>query len=128
MPKFSQETDVHFRSLTGEGNFNWRMTYDFEYLKAEQKVVAFSKKNFFALESEKEKLDPILHVKVYDYDIFSSDDLLGFYNTATIHFIQKRRHHVIVLKLSQKSTICPVWKLDIFRLDRTEPGKFDAPN
>jgi len=43
LPKNAQETDVHFRSLTGEGNFNWRMTYDFDYLLAEQKVVAFQK-------------------------------------------------------------------------------------
>ena len=43
MKKDAQETDVHFRSLTGEGNFNWRMVYKFDYLPAEQKIVIFER-------------------------------------------------------------------------------------
>ena len=43
MEKETQQTDVHYRSLTGEGNFNWRMTYDFDYLMAEQKVVTYER-------------------------------------------------------------------------------------
>ena len=31
-----QETDVHYNSLTGEGNFNWRFVFPFSYLPAEQ--------------------------------------------------------------------------------------------
>lgn len=31
-----QKTDVHYRSLGGEGNFNWRFLYPFHYLPAEQ--------------------------------------------------------------------------------------------
>jgi len=31
-----QKTDVHYRSLDGDGNFNWRLIFDFEYLPAEQ--------------------------------------------------------------------------------------------
>lgn len=30
-----QETDVHFNSLTGEGNFNWRFVFRFDYLPTE---------------------------------------------------------------------------------------------
>lgn len=30
-----QETDVHFNSLTGEGNFNWRFIFRFDYLPTE---------------------------------------------------------------------------------------------
>lgn len=30
-----QETDVHFNSLTGEGNFNWRFIFPFDYLPTE---------------------------------------------------------------------------------------------
>lgn len=30
-----QETDVHFNSLTGEGNFNWRFIFRFNYLPTE---------------------------------------------------------------------------------------------
>lgn len=31
-----QKTDVHYRSLDGDGNFNWRFVFGFEYLPAEQ--------------------------------------------------------------------------------------------
>lgn len=31
-----QETDVHYNSLTGEGNFNWRFVFPFHYLPAEK--------------------------------------------------------------------------------------------
>lgn len=31
-----QKTDVHYRSLGGEGNFNWRFVFPFDYLPAEQ--------------------------------------------------------------------------------------------
>ncbi len=37
-PEDVQATDVHYRSLTGEGNFNWRFLYPFQYLPAEEKV------------------------------------------------------------------------------------------
>lgn len=33
-----QETDVHFNSLTGEGNFNWRFVFRFDYLPTEVKT------------------------------------------------------------------------------------------
>ncbi len=32
----TQKTDVHYRSMDGEGNFNWRFVFPFEYLPAEQ--------------------------------------------------------------------------------------------
>lgn len=31
-----QKTDVHYRSLDGDGNFNWRYVFGFDYLPAEQ--------------------------------------------------------------------------------------------
>lgn len=31
-----QKTDVHYRSMGGEGNFNWRFIFPFDYLPAEQ--------------------------------------------------------------------------------------------
>lgn len=31
-----QKTDVHYRSLGGEGSFNWRFIFPFDYLPAEQ--------------------------------------------------------------------------------------------
>ena len=35
----AKRTDIHYRSLTGEGNFNWRLVFDFEYLPAETRIV-----------------------------------------------------------------------------------------
>lgn len=39
----SKETDVHYRSLNGEGNFNWRLTYPFMYLPHDKKLVVTEK-------------------------------------------------------------------------------------
>lgn len=36
MEEDKQKTDVHYRSLDGDGNFNWRFIFDFDYLPAEQ--------------------------------------------------------------------------------------------
>ncbi len=36
MEEDKQKTDVHYRSLDGDGNFNWRFVFGFEYLPAEQ--------------------------------------------------------------------------------------------
>lgn len=36
MEEDKQKTDVHYRSLDGDGNFNWRYVFGFEYLPAEQ--------------------------------------------------------------------------------------------
>lgn len=41
-----QETDVHYNSLTGEGNFNWRFVFPFHYMPAEKvgKMIISSRK------------------------------------------------------------------------------------
>jgi len=36
MEEDKQKTDVHYRSLDGDGNFNWRFVFGFDYLPAEQ--------------------------------------------------------------------------------------------
>lgn len=38
-PQDVQATDIHYRSLTGEGNFNWRFIFPFDYLAAEERIV-----------------------------------------------------------------------------------------
>ncbi|WAR21900.1 MYOF-like protein [Mya arenaria] len=38
-----QKTDIHYRSLNGEGNFNWRFVFPFEYVPAENCVVVKKK-------------------------------------------------------------------------------------
>jgi hypothetical protein len=34
----AQYTDIHYRSLTGEGNFNWRMIFPLQYSTVEDMV------------------------------------------------------------------------------------------
>lgn len=43
-----QETDVHFNSLTGEGNFNWRFIFRFDYLPTEVLSLRFIIRNWFS--------------------------------------------------------------------------------
>ena len=45
---YLKATDVHYRSLTGEGNFNWRFVFPFEYLAAEEKIVISRKESMFS--------------------------------------------------------------------------------
>lgn len=43
MEENKQKTDVHYRSLDGDGNFNWRFIFGFDYLPAEQLCIASRK-------------------------------------------------------------------------------------
>lgn len=73
----SQETDVHYNSLTGEGNFNWRFVYPFHYLPAEKQVVVSKRENIFSLEKTERKIPAVLVMQVWDFERLSSDDFLG---------------------------------------------------
>ncbi|XP_075438327.1 fer-1-like protein 6 isoform X2 [Ascaphus truei] len=73
----SQETDVHYNSLTGEGNFNWRFVFPFHYLPAEKQVVVTKRENIFSLEKTERKIPAVLLLQVWDFDRLSSDDFLG---------------------------------------------------
>ena len=73
----SQQTDVHYRSLNGEGNFNWRFIFDFEYLPAVKRLVYTQKHKFPFSTPLEQKLKPIINLTCYDADQLSQDDLLG---------------------------------------------------
>lgn len=74
----TKKTDVHYRSMTGEGNFNWRLVYPFEYFKAEEKIVYKKEANALFGSSEVEvKTPPWLTMQVWDADIIGSDNYLG---------------------------------------------------
>ncbi|XP_075468898.1 myoferlin isoform X3 [Ascaphus truei] len=73
-----QKTDVHYRSLDGEGNFNWRFVFPFEYLPAEQLCIVAKKEHFWSLDKTEFKLPPKLILQIWDNDKFSLDDYLGF--------------------------------------------------
>nr|XP_046236936.1 dysferlin isoform X2 [Scatophagus argus] len=72
-----QKTDVHYRSLGGEGNFNYRFLFPFHYLPAEQLCVVDRKEHFWSLDKAETKLTPRLYIQVWDNDKFSFDDYLG---------------------------------------------------
>ena len=70
-PDDAQATDVHYRSLTGEGNFNWRFVFPFEYLAAEEKIVLSKKESMFSWDESITKVPPRLGLQVWDADAFS---------------------------------------------------------
>ncbi|XP_015214984.2 fer-1-like protein 6 isoform X2 [Lepisosteus oculatus] len=72
-----QETDVHYNSLTGEGNFNWRFVFPFNYLPAEKVLVVNKRENIFSLDKTERKLPAELVLQVWDFERLSSDDFLG---------------------------------------------------
>ncbi|XP_055085159.1 dysferlin isoform X2 [Periophthalmus magnuspinnatus] len=72
-----QKTDVHYRSLGGEGNFNFRFVFPFHYLPAEQLCVVDKKEYFWSLDKSETKISPKLTVQIWDNDKFSFDDYLG---------------------------------------------------
>ncbi|XP_014669979.1 PREDICTED: otoferlin-like [Priapulus caudatus] len=76
-PEDTQSTDIHYRSLTGEGNFNWRFVFPFDYLVAEEKIVISRKESLFSWDETETKVPARMHMQVWDADHFSADDFLG---------------------------------------------------
>ncbi|XP_033881794.3 myoferlin isoform X7 [Acipenser ruthenus] len=77
MEENKQKTDVHFRSLDGDGNFNWRFVYPFEYLPAEQLCLVSRKEHFWSLDKSEFRTPAKLIIQIWDNDKFSLDDYLG---------------------------------------------------
>ncbi|GAA6086331.1 myoferlin isoform X1 [Tachysurus ichikawai] len=72
-----QKTDVHYRSLDGDGNFNWRFVFEFDYLPAEQLCLVSKKEHFWSLDKTEFRVPPQLIIQIWDNDKFSLDDYLG---------------------------------------------------
>ncbi|XP_032147669.1 dysferlin isoform X26 [Sapajus apella] len=72
-----QKTDVHYRSLGGEGNFNWRFIFPFDYLPAEQVCTVAKKDAFWRLDKTESKIPARVVFQIWDNDKFSFDDFLG---------------------------------------------------
>ncbi|XP_030610233.1 myoferlin-like isoform X2 [Archocentrus centrarchus] len=77
MEEDKQKTDVHYRSLDGDGNFNWRFVFGFEYLPTEQLCLISKKEHFWSLDKTEFRIPPKLIVQIWDNDKFSLDDYLG---------------------------------------------------
>ncbi|XP_028939006.1 dysferlin isoform X4 [Ornithorhynchus anatinus] len=80
MPGFEehkQKTDVHYRSLGGEGNFNWRFVFPFDYLPAERVCAISKKERFWSLDKTESKVPAQVVFQIWDNDKFSFDDYLG---------------------------------------------------
>ena len=70
-------SEILNRSLTGEGNFNWRFVFPFDYLPVEREMVVMKKATMFSWDETEFKLPPILKLQVFDADHFKADDFLG---------------------------------------------------
>ncbi|XP_078421454.1 myoferlin-like [Cetorhinus maximus] len=73
-----QNTDVHYRSLDGEGNFNWRFIFQFEYLTMERVLIVNKRNYIWSLDETEMKMPPKLILQVWDNDKVSFDDYLGY--------------------------------------------------
>jgi len=102
-----QQTDVHYRSLDGSGNFNWRMIFPFVFEPRTKKIFRATPEQeagaggaageggekgaesggaastaggfkLFQVRKEQKRLDPNLHVQIFDNDLFpGTDDFIG---------------------------------------------------
>uniref|UniRef100_A0A8B9K2L9 Dysferlin, limb girdle muscular dystrophy 2B (autosomal recessive) n=1 Tax=Astyanax mexicanus TaxID=7994 RepID=A0A8B9K2L9_ASTMX len=83
-----QKTDVHYRSLGGEGNFNWRFLFPFHYLPAEQLCTIDKKEHFWSLDKAESKIPPKITIQIWDNDKFSFDDYLGCLEMDLNHMLR----------------------------------------
>lgn len=63
--------------MNGEGKFNWRFIFDFDYLPAEEMVVYKRKEHAFALQTVEHRMEPLVTLQCWDADVVSADDFLG---------------------------------------------------
>ena len=97
-PDDAQQTDVHYRSLTGEGNFNWRFLFPFEYLAAEEKVVISKKESMFSWDETTSKVPARLTLQVRHKHVYC-----GRVMDTTSSFV----HHTSSMLQTQNQSLRP---------------------
>ncbi|KAL2078230.1 hypothetical protein ACEWY4_025915 [Coilia grayii] len=107
MEEDKQKTDVHYRSLDGDGNFNWRFVFPFDYLPAEQLCLVSKKEHFWSLDKTEFRIPPKLIIQIWDNDKFSLDDYLGSIELDLRHLITptKMPHKCSIDMLSKEGHI-----------------------
>ncbi|XP_067168362.1 fer-1-like protein 5 [Apteryx mantelli] len=116
-----QKTDVHYRSLRGDGSFNWRFVFPFDYLPAERLCVLPKKEHFWSLDETVLKVPPKLILQVWDNDKFSADDFLGVLELELSSLPQparRPRHCTLELLGTQRSWLCRGTRAPRFSLFR----------
>lgn len=63
--------------MTGEGNFNWRFVFRFNYLPTEKEITYKKKDSVFSVEESEFREPAVLVLQVWDYDRISANDFLG---------------------------------------------------
>lgn len=107
-----QKTDVHYRSLDGDGNFNWRYIFEFDYLPAEQLCVV-SKKVSKILEQEKSIKWLLCHI----YILLLCADAGHFLNKVFV-FLQEHFWNLDTTEFRiPPKLIVQIWDNDKFSMD-----------
>ncbi|KAI5630708.1 c2 domain-containing protein [Phthorimaea operculella] len=82
----AQQTDIHYNSISGEGNFNWRMVFSFQYNHAERKMINTERGPFTEY---RQFVQPILYVNLLENN---EDELLGSLTLNLNSMSQGGRH------------------------------------
>nr|XP_045583890.1 myoferlin-like isoform X6 [Procambarus clarkii] len=72
-----QKTDIHYRCLDGDANFNWRLVYNLNMLEAEQVMVVEHKEHPWSLHTTEQRRPPQLTLQLWDNDLILRDDYLS---------------------------------------------------
>lgn len=91
-----QSTDIHYRSLNGEGLFNWRFKFPFSYNKTEN-VIVHNEKYLFSWYDEEQNVLPTLHLQIWDNDRLAPDSYIGM--NHILYSIIWDKHNVITVLL-----------------------------
>ncbi|KAI0987787.1 hypothetical protein GJ496_010637 [Pomphorhynchus laevis] len=72
-----QCTDIHYRCIDGQGNYNWRFIFEVQVLSCEMSFLKMKREHFWSSEVEELSIAPKLKLQLWDNDKFSCDDFIG---------------------------------------------------